>query len=249
MHYIFLDESRDLGFDLDKAGTSKFFTITLLVCDAKAFTGFRSAVRRTMRGKLNALSPRHAKHELKGTDTSLAVKRYFLKQCPAEGWGLYATTVSKEHVPLGLQIPEGAPKLYDFLASLALDKVDFSVMDTSVNLIVDRCKNPKEIENFNRFIGQQIKARISPKARLTISHESSQESAGLQCVDMFCWGIARKYEGDGTEWYGAYKDWVKSDLIYFYTETDPEDPNFRITFDRNVKKSDKEPLPPDSFGS
>ena len=35
MSYIFLDESGDLGFDLSKGKTSKFFVITFLFCDSK----------------------------------------------------------------------------------------------------------------------------------------------------------------------------------------------------------------------
>ena len=34
--FIFLDESGDLGFDFDKAKTSRYFVITLLVCNDMA---------------------------------------------------------------------------------------------------------------------------------------------------------------------------------------------------------------------
>jgi hypothetical protein len=51
---IFLDESGDLGFDFSKQKTSGKFVITLLVCNnAECNVGFRKAVRRTLKKKLN----------------------------------------------------------------------------------------------------------------------------------------------------------------------------------------------------
>ena len=51
---ILLDESGDLGFDFSKPKTSAKFVITLLVCDsAESMDGFKKAVRRTLKNKLN----------------------------------------------------------------------------------------------------------------------------------------------------------------------------------------------------
>lgn len=48
--HIFLDESGDLGFDLSKSGTSRYFVITLLVCeDLQTQNGIISAVKRTLK--------------------------------------------------------------------------------------------------------------------------------------------------------------------------------------------------------
>lgn len=98
--YIFLDESGDLGFDFAKAKTSRYFVISLLVCqDKEAQDGFRRAVERTLKNKLN-----HKKNssrriaELKGTGTTFAIKQYFFRQLPANGWRIYSVTLNKLRV-------------------------------------------------------------------------------------------------------------------------------------------------------
>lgn len=49
---------------------------------------------------------------------------------------------------------------------------------------------------------------------LNISHLTSQESAGLQAVDLFSWGIFRKYENNDMEWYRVYRDKVGFETEY-----------------------------------
>lgn len=44
---------------------------------------------------------------------------------------------------------------------------------------------------------------------LTIEHFTSHERAGLQVVDLFCWGFARKYERGDLAWYDLFKPMVR----------------------------------------
>jgi hypothetical protein len=78
---IYLDESGDLGFDFVKTHTSKKFVITLLVCDDKmTVDGFRKAIRRTMKNKLNQRkSGRRVVAELKGSNTTRKIKEPIAK--------------------------------------------------------------------------------------------------------------------------------------------------------------------------
>ena len=39
-----------------------------------------------------------------------------------------------------------------------------------------------------------------------ISHIRSHESYGIQAVDLFCWGIYRKYVHHDEEWYDVFQD-------------------------------------------
>lgn len=81
--FIFLDESGDLGFDFNKAGTSQTFTIALLVCERQTVRQIKNAVKRTLKNKVNTKRKKKV-HELKGTSTSLAVKTYFLDKMPGK---------------------------------------------------------------------------------------------------------------------------------------------------------------------
>lgn len=45
-------------------------------------------------------------------------------------------------------------------------------------------------------------------------HERSHENPGLQAVDLFCWGIFRKYEAGDTEWHEMYRNAIASETEY-----------------------------------
>jgi hypothetical protein len=212
---IFLDESGDLGFDFSKPKTSRKFVITLLVCDdSGGSNGFKKAVRRTLKNKLN-----HKKNnsrvvqELKGTGTTLAVKEYFYRQIPDDCWRIYTVALNKARVETRLRSPQGKKKLYNFLARFLLQHVNLSNAAPAVTLVVDRCKNKEEVKDFNGYVANQLESLLPLSIPLNIYHESSQDNPGLQAVDLFSWGIFRKYESQDLEWYRNF-----SGKIAFETE-------------------------------
>ncbi len=209
---IFLDESGDLGFDFNKPKTSQKFVITLLVCDSgEIANSFRKAVRRTLKNKLN----RNQKgsrivQELKGTKTSLSIKKYFYRNLFQRGWRIYTVILNKQRINQDLRKPHTKKKLYNVLARFILEKIDLKNAGTAVTLIIDRSKNKEEIKDFNNYVENQLEALLPLNVPLNIYHERSHENAGLQSVDLFCWGIFRKHEN---EWYDVYRD-----AIIFETE-------------------------------
>lgn len=102
---IYLDESGDLGFDFETKRPSAKFVITLLVCNNGAVTrGFKKAITRTIKNKLNkGRKGGYSVNELKGTGTSINVKRYFYRHSPKIGWRLYAIVLNKRRVYEHLQ--------------------------------------------------------------------------------------------------------------------------------------------------
>ena len=204
---IYLDESGDLGFDFNKPKTSRKFVITLLVCDgADSAEGFRKAARRTLKNKLNH-KKRNSRviQELKGTGTTLTIKQYFYRQVPDNGWRIYTVALNKVRVEENLQTKHGKKKLYNFLARFIIEQVDLNNAAPAVTLVMDRCKNKEEIKDFNGYVANQLESLLPLNVPLNIYHESSQENAGLQAVDLFCWGIYRKYETLDLEWYQLYQ--------------------------------------------
>lgn len=214
--YIYLDESGDLGFDFSKAKTSRYFVITLLVCHSKQVQdGFKTAVNRTLKNKLNhkKINKREVV-ELKGSHTTLQIKQYFAKQLPKDGWDIYSVTLNKARTQEHLRTHTGKKRLYNYLARFILEKVTFPSDVPMVSLIVDRCKNKEEIKDFNIYMANHLEALLPLNARLAIDHLSSEENTGLQAVDLFCWGIARKDDVNETEWFDCYRDKVRFDKIY-----------------------------------
>jgi hypothetical protein len=214
--FIYLDESGDLGFDFSKAKTTRKFIITALVCFSQAAeTDFKKAIRRTLKKKVNRSKNRSRRvEELKGTSTSLGVKEYFLRQVHCEDWAVYTVVLNKARVNEPLQTKFGKKKLYNFLARLLIEKLPIREAVANVRLIVDRSKNRDDIRDFNEYVENHLQAMLPLNTGLTIEHLASYERAGLQAVDLFCWGIARKYERGDLAWYSLFKHILKYEDEY-----------------------------------
>jgi len=212
---IYLDESGDLGFDFDRKNPSRKFVITILVCNGRQVSReFRKAVRRTIKNKLNRKKAKRKQvQELKGTRSTIAVKQYFYRQCPDKGWQIYTLALNKKRVYDNLQSPAGKKKLYNFLARFLLQKVDLRNPGNAVTLVIDKSKNKDEIADFNIYMANQLEALLPLEVPLNIYHERSHQNAGLQAVDLFCWGVFRKYERNDLEWYRIFRS-----KIIFETE-------------------------------
>ena len=214
--FIYLDESGDLGFDFTKKKTSKKFVITLLVCySTDARKEFRKAVRRTLKNKLNRTKnkSRHVA-ELKGTNTTLEIKKYLFKHIRSNDWAIYALALNKRRVNSDLQSKTGKKKLYNFLSRFLLEKLPLSNVGRDVELVVDKSKNKAETQDFNQYLANQLAALLPLNTDLYISHLSSIESAELQAADMFSWGIFRKYENNDTLWYAVFTGKIKFETEY-----------------------------------
>lgn len=214
--FIYLDESGDLGFDFNKRKTTKKFVITLLVCTSdNARMEFTKAVRRTLKNKLNRKKKKSRQvMELKGVKTTLEVKKYFFKNIKSNRWGIYTLILNKARLESHLQTKVGKKKLYNFLARFLVEKLNLSKVQRNVELVVDRSKNKEEIRDFNQYIINQLEALLPLNTDLNISHLTSQESAGLQAVDLFCGGISRKYERNDRDWYNLYRNKIRFETEY-----------------------------------
>ena len=213
--FIYLDESGDLGFDFKKKKTTKKLVITLLLCeDQKADRQFQKAIRRTLR-KLNRRKGKSRRiEELKGTGTTLEIKNYFFRQLKSEGWHVYSLVLNKQRIWPELRTKKAKPRLYNYLARQLIDKLPLRTTITNVRLAVDRSKNIREIRNFNQYVRNQIEALLPLNTGFSIEHLTSEESAGLQAVDLFCWGIFRKYEFSDYEWYRIYSSKIRYETEY-----------------------------------
>lgn len=203
---IYLDESGDLGFDYNGKNPSRKFVITLLVCTGhEVSNGFKKAVRRTIKNKLNRKkSNKRIVQELKGTNTTIAVKKYFFAHIPDDGWSIYAVALNKKRVFDNLQSPAGKKKFYNFLARFIIERIDLVAPGNAVTLVIDKSKNKDEIADFNSYLANQLESLLPLEVPLYIYHERSHQNTGLQAVDLFCWGIFRKYERGDYEWYKEF---------------------------------------------
>jgi hypothetical protein len=213
--FIFLDESGDLGFDPNK-NNSRHFTITLLVCEDKQVQDqIKKAVKRTLKNKINHKAKKRIVEEIKGTETSLEVKKYFYQRMPEKRWNIYSITVIKANVYQNLSTAQGKKKLYNYLTKKIIENIPSTEDSNSINLVVDLCKNKSERADFDQYIKSHLQNQFNLKTNISIYHEISKNDCCLQAVDLFCWGLQRKAEQQDCEWLNCFQDKVKVNLLYF----------------------------------
>ncbi|MCC6126767.1 MAG: DUF3800 domain-containing protein [Pirellulales bacterium] len=215
MWHLYLDESGDLGFDFDSKKPSEFLTITILATnDSDTAKALNSAVKHTLRRKVNRRK-KHIVHELKGSNSSIAVKRFFYEKISSLNFGIYAMTLNKKEVDEELRNNAiTKSRLYNFIAQQILRNIPFEEARNAVELIVDKSKKKREMEEFNEYVFSQLKTRIDPRVQLTIHHRDSCAVRNLSAVDLFSWGIFRRYERNDREWHDCYRDKILFDGYY-----------------------------------
>jgi len=215
MWHLFLDESGDLGFNFDEKKPSRYLTISILATsNHEIVKAIRKAVKNTLRRKVNRKKKRIVK-ELKGSGTSLFVKRHFYKQISHMTFSVYAITLDKIKVNEELQNNVYIrSRLYNFIAKQVLDHIPFETTDDAVELIVDKSKRKPELIEFNEYLKSNLKARLDPKVHVSIHHRDSCADLCLNAIDLFCWGIFRRYERNDTEWYDVYSSKIEYEDKY-----------------------------------
>ncbi|MCX5785287.1 MAG: DUF3800 domain-containing protein [Elusimicrobia bacterium] len=212
MLYLYLDESGDLGFDFVNKKPSAFFTICVLAIKGRENDrALANAVRAVIRRKLFK-SAKNNSPELKGSTASLEIKKFFYNKVRYITFKLYSVTLNKKRIYLHLT--KDKDRIYNYIARLALEHVNFREAAVRVIMTVDKSKSRQGIFNFNNYMVSQIKACLDPLVPLDIFHRNSIESPSLQAVDMFAWGIFRKYEKDDLEWLNVFKSRICSDRLY-----------------------------------
>ena len=209
---LYLDESGDLGFDFVNKKPSAFFTICVLAIKGQENDrALSSAVHAVIRRKLY---PKYKTGtlELKGTLVPLEIKKYFFRNISRIDFSLHSVTLNKKKAYADLSFDKD--RMYNYLARLALEKVNFRDAAVRVIMTVDKRGPRLGLLEFNRYILNQLKAFIDPLVPLNIFHTSSQESPGLQAADMFAWGFFRKYERNDLEWHDVFKSKIRSERLY-----------------------------------
>ncbi len=212
MWYLYIDESGDLGFDFERKNPSRFFTLCIMVINHRdEYKKIARAVKKTLHKKLNY--PKKAIHpELKGSKDSIRIKRYFWHQIKELNFTLYAITLDKRKTYEHLKSPK--ERIYNFISRQVIDRIPFEQASTRIQIIVDKSKGKEGIREFNEYIFRQLEGRVNPKIPINIDHLSSHHDAILQAVDLFAWGIFRKYERSDTEWYDIFREKVHYDERY-----------------------------------
>lgn len=209
MLYIYLDESGDLGFNLENNSTTRHFVVSLLLVKGESNNRLLiNAVKKTIKRKLNPKNKRRRiVKELKGTKINADIKKYFYSLVENIEFEIYSVIVKKD----GFNTRKSnQSRLYNYISSRVLNGIQFNEANTSVNLIVDKSKTRPGIRQFNNYIKTALEGKMKPSIPFHIHHIESHTSHGLQAIDVFCHGIFEKYERGVDVWYCAFNNKIKA---------------------------------------
>ena len=115
-----------------------------------------------------------------GIENSL--KKFFYKKAYEVDFKLYAVTLNKKRAYAHLA--KDKERIYNYIARLTLEGVDFKEAAVRVIITIDKSKARPEIQRFNNYILNQIKAYLDPLVPLEIFHALSDQTPILQATDM-----------------------------------------------------------------
>jgi hypothetical protein len=193
---------------------SKFFVVTILAVQGQDDNRqIIKGVKKTIRRKLNPPGKRsRIVQELKGTGTTMDIKKYFYNQVSGIDFKIYTIVLNKRRVYNYLA--DNKARVYNYVARLLLEKISFEDASVKVDLIIDKSKGKPEILNFNTYVQRHLEARINPVVPLYINHLSSCDNCGLQAVDMFSYGVFEGYERRKWDWFNLFEEKVVFRTVY-----------------------------------
>lgn len=211
--YIYLDESGDLGFDFENKKPSKFFIITLLVCESReSLHRVRTEVKRTLNRKLNYRAKR-IKNELKGNNTELSIKGHFYKNLiKRDDFKIHTVILDKQKLLLALG-SINPHRIYVRMSYDALKSINIPKDLAFIHIAADRCKRGNEANDLASTLRSHLETLLPLNAKITIEQIPSTNEPALQAVDIFSYGIFRKYESKDLDWYNVFENKISVEIL------------------------------------
>ncbi len=201
MKYVFLDESGELGFSNK---SSKFFTITLLVCGVKEEQEL-SRILKKIRLRILKKSLKQSP-EIKWNNSNDLIRFKILERVLKIEFEIFSIILDKSKVYDYLKNKKH--KLYNYLTNLIMNECS---LNDSFELIVDRSKNNRSLrDDFNRY----IKSNVTKSDKIIIKHEDSNSNGTLQVLDFVSGAIFNKYEFNNNSYYNIIKEKIILEKLF-----------------------------------
>jgi hypothetical protein len=206
MSYIFMDESGDLGFDLAKRKTSRFFIVTFVL--ARDRSDLDRMVKKIFRG-LNRNGINHRNGTLHAhKESPKTVRRLLSLFSEKKKASIIVIYLEKGKMRVSPRNQKHA--LYNHITNTLLDRVFAKKLISTtekVRIIASRRETSKFLNgNFSSYLKDEAGAKHGLDIEVTITSPSDK---GLQVADAVCWAIFRKHEyGDA-----SYYDIIKAEIV------------------------------------
>jgi len=213
---LYLDESGDLGWTLDKpyqsGGSSRYLTIATLIIPKS-----HSHLPKRIVKKIYNYRNQKTDIEIKGKDLSNKEKEYLIKRTTAlfikqPSIHLSIITVKKKNVQA--HIRSDANKLYNYMVNFAtLDNIKSCPV---VNFIPD--PRAIKIASGNSLIDYlQIKLwfELNVSTTLIYSPMESHSNLNIQFTDFMCHIVWKRYEYNEYKFYSKLKPYILEKHLFF----------------------------------
>lgn len=195
LKYMFLDESRDLGFT---PKSSKYFIIACLCVDEE------KTVNRCIKTVRQGLSKKYKKAELKFSNSSKTTRRRVLECIALKNVSISYLALNKGWIHSHLRDKKFVIHNY-MIAQLLSELLDETSKNKTI-IVIDKFLPYKNVVDFNRYID------LKTPAELDIRHESSHSSNGIQAVDFIAGAIHLKYRTNEESFYSLISNKVDLSL-------------------------------------
>lgn len=213
MHYLFVDESGELG---RKEGSSSFFLITALCT-----SNLKALEKRIWKEKAKLYGAGWPKNlEIKGTTLwgaahnprvpkKIAEKRESVLESViasicASTCTVHYSIAQKKHLSHSIMSAEYGIA-YNYLCGTLLCRA-YNDFAGPLEIVVDqRSKETHSKMKFDGYVETRLVGDCSHSDALTLSHAESHDVLGLQAVDFLSWSIFRKYEHRDPKFYDMLK--------------------------------------------
>lgn len=185
-----------------------------MICHTREATqATQRAVKLTRKNKLGTNIS-----ELKGSNTSLTVKKYFYNHLIRDNnWEIISIAADKKawlHHYTKKSMVVDKNLFYDQVAARLLSQIKITSDNSHIQLIIDKSKTRRALQNFDNGITSIIRSLIPEKRKLSIYHRRSDTDPGLQAADLFSWGVYRKYQKNELEWYEIFKNKIALEMEF-----------------------------------
>lgn len=211
MAYIYMDESGDLGFDITKWRTSKFFVITFLITkDEKTPNIIMKKSFNWMKHKKIKIKwwVFHAFSHLESTIQkvlNIAIEYDIsIMTLVLDKRKVYSHTNSEKHV------------FYNIIVNKLLDAVInknlVSDKDEIIHFIASRRETSKTL---NEQFVNYLKNKHKDQPNIIFEIKTPHQSKGLQLVDTISFSIYKKYENNNSDFYVIFEKKIKIEDGFF----------------------------------
>ena len=215
MLFVYLDESGCLGFDFKNKKPSEYFTITVVVAKwLFSHRAIKKEVETVIKRKINTKAKNsRVVDEIKWSRTSLQIRKYLFKRVSNIDFSIYSISFNKRNVNLDLR--RNPARLYNYFVKQLIDKIDLSIAEDKITIVLDKSKNKEQIKDCNTYLINHIESRIPLEIDIDVIHENSVVIKQLQLADVFCYGFYEKYNKNCLDWYNVFQSKITYDELWY----------------------------------